>query len=458
MAWRNRTLTVIGLSLLLLGAACTLAAAQGAIVEFLTPETGPLGDITAALRQELAAGQVGTTVIAALPEEFSTTIGLVTDDDHLADEATRTRLLAWVRAGGGLVLLVQPGEDHYAQATQFLEPLGAQVSELGEGDNRVRLASTPVTQGLTLAGPVSVRMKITGTGLRPLAWAGNQVALAQIPAGAGGVIVLPASLLLTSLRQRPPDPAPLTLAARATLWANRPFGSAVSPTPPVVPPPTPPATLPPAAATSLPLETTDFAGITLYDCRAADDSWPQINDLVQGLLRDEGFEMKALDIQLGASSLVAALQSQPKLAVLGTWRQLSEAETIAIYYYVLGGGRLLALANATTATQVRLTYLNSALTAFGVVVSLGRPAGATSIYPASPLKDVLHGPDKLPAGIQVDGDGAMKALLVDRYAALATARRGAGRLLVLDARPLVDSAEYRADLKEGIKWLFSPET
>ena len=458
MAARYRTLTVICLALLLLGAACTLAAAQGAIVEFLTPETGPLGDVTTAMRHELAAGQVGTMVTDAFPEELSTSVGLVTDDDHLADEATRTRLLAWVRAGGGLVLLVQPGDDHYAQATQFLQPLGAQVSGLGEGDNRVRLASTPVTQGLTLAAPVSVRMKITGTGLRPLAWAGNQIALAQVPADAGGVIVLPASLLLWALRQRPPDPAPITLAARATQWANRPFGAPVGTVPPGEPPPPAPVPLPPPAATSLPLEATDFAGITLYDCRAADDSWPQINDLVQGLLRDEGFEMKALDVQSGASSLVAALQSQPKLAVLGTWRQLSEAETIAIYYYVLGGGRLLALAHATTATQVRLTYLNSALTAFGVVVSLGRPAGATSIYPASPLKDVLHGPDKLPAGVHVDGDGALKALLVDRYAALATARRGAGRLVVLDARPLVDSAEYRADLKEGIKWLFSQET
>ncbi len=460
MTVRNRAVSVICLALALL--ALSGAAAQERAVFLLTPAGGPLADVTNALLPQVTATGATASVITKLPEQLGAQDVLVINDDHLTDAGLRTRLQEWVRQGGGLVLLVGPSTSHYAQATEFLQPLGAQVNALpAEGDNVLTLGNNPVTGGLKLGHPVSVRMEITGAAVLALGWAGNRAALAQIRADQGGVIVLPASLLVAAVRSQPQEATPLTLAARATAWANRPFDAAGGPLPTPPLPPVPSAhvpALPPAAATSLPLETTDFAGITLYDCRATDDSWPQINALVQGLLKDEGFEVKALDVKPGASSLVAALQSEPKLAVLGTWRELSEAETVAVYYYVLGGGRLLALAHATTATQVRLTYLNTALNAFSVFVSLGRPGGATAVYPGSPLKGALHGPEKLPAGIQVGGDGGMKALMVDRSAAMSTAKRGNGRFLVLDAHPLLDSTEYRADLKEGIRWLFSQET
>ena len=80
------------------------------------------------------------------------------------------------------------------------------------------------------------------------------------------------------------------------------------------------------------------------------------------------------------------------------------------------------------------------------------------VNPDSPLSGVLHGPAKLPSGIMVDGDGANAALSVEKRAALATAKRGRGRLLALDARALLGSAEFQADLKEGIRWLLSQET
>ncbi len=446
------------LAALLLAVAWTGARADERGALFLTPTGGPLGEVAEALIARLAAVQMAGSVVPELPEALPVEKVVVATDAAVADSQVAERLLGWVREGGGVVLLVEPSEDHYAQATAFLLPLGAQVSAIpAGGDNTLVLGNNPITGGLSLARPVSARMKISGPGVRALARAGSDTALAQIPVEKGGIIVLPASLLVSAMRQRPPEEAPLTIGQRAVLWVNRP-----TQTPPPTTPAGKPATLPPVpglpplAPTSLPLETVDFAGAVLYDCQAADDSWPEINDLVQGLLQAQGVEMKALQVQPGASSLVVALRSEPLLAVLGTWRKLSEAETVAVYYYLLGGGRILALGNASTATQVRLTYLNEALNPLGVMFTLGRPGGTTAM-PASPLREVLKGPANLPPGIRVTGDNAVAALTVGPSAALTTARRGRGRLVALDARPLLESADYRTALGEGIKWLLSTE-
>lgn len=459
----RRSQTTLG-QVPVLTALCLALAGAGAQADergalFLTPTGGPLGEVADALIARLAAAQMPAVVVAELPENLPVEKVVVTTDAAVAEPQVAERLLGWVREGGGIVLLVEPSEDHYAQATAFLAPLGIQVSAIPVGgDSNLALGNNPITGGLSLARPVSARMKISGPGVRALARAGSDTAMAQIPVDKGGIIVLPASLLVSALRQRPPEEAPLTIGQRAVLWVNRP-----APTPPTVStptgkPPTLPAVpgLPPLAPTSLPLETADFAGAVLYDCQAADDSWPQINDLVQGLLKAQGVEVKALQVKPGASSLVVALRSEPLLAVLGSWRELSEAETVAVYYYVLGGGSVLALGNASTATQVRLTYLNEALNPLGMILTLGRPGGATAI-PASPLREVLRGPANLPPGIRVAGDKAVAALTVGTSAALAIARRGRGRLLALDARPLLESPEYRAGLEEGIRWLLSTE-
>ena len=452
------------------------ARAEEASVFFLTPTTGPVGEVAGALLQQMAGLGMTGQAVTALPESLPEKGVVVTDDDHLTSAVTCRQLQAWVRAGGGLVLLVEPSETHYSQATQFLGQMGATVSALpADRENALVFGESPVTNGLTPANPVSARMKITGEGVRALATAGGEPAIAQLEVGKGGVIVFPASLLVAAVRQNPPDGALLTMGLRAIYWvsqapeaapAEEPVASETPATPPAAggtTPTTPPAPrpqkvpgLPTLAPTSLPLEARDFAGVTLYDCRAADDHWPQISDAVQAILKEQGLVAKALEVKPGEPSLVAALQSEPKLAVLATWRPLTEGETVAVYYYLLGGGRIMALGNAATGTQVRLTYLNAALNPLGLVFALGRPSGAT-VFPASFLSETVKGPANLPAGIQVTGDGATPVIKVGGATAFAAIRRGRGRLIALDAGPLVDNAEYREDLKEGLKWLLSPE-
>jgi hypothetical protein len=213
--------------------------------------------------------------------------------------------------------------------------------------------------------------------------------------------------------------------------------------------------LPPAAPTALPLEASDFAGAVLYDCLAGDDRWPEINPLVQELLTAEGLTAKALQVTAEGAPLVAALASGPRLVVLGTWRELDESEVVALYYYVLGGGRLLALGHSETSDQIRLVYLNEALYNLGLLFSLGRPPGEATLAPGSAFPLLLGSASlgRIPRGLEVRGWGAQPVLVVDKDIVMGYAEVGAGRVLALDAGPLPDNAAYRAALQGGLKWL-----
>jgi hypothetical protein len=49
-------------------------------------------------------------------------------------------------------------------------------------------------------------------------------------------------------------------------------------------------------------------------------------------------------------------------------------------------------------------------------------------------------------------------VVVGERAALAVATCGRGRLVALDARALLANPDFGAVLREGIKWLLSPES
>jgi len=194
----------------------------------------------------------------------------------------------------------------------------------------------------------------------------------------------------------------------------------------------------------------------LYDSLAGDDRWAQINPLVQGILAEQGLTLKALRVTPSGAPLAAALDSQPELVVLGTWRELDESEAVALYYYVLAGGRVLVLGHAGTGDQIRLVYLNEALYGMGLLLSLGRPGGAAEIASFPLLWENSH-LGQLPPGIEVRGPEAQPVIQVNGHFAMGYALCGSGRLLALDAGPLVDNAAYRAALQGGVKWLLTKQ-
>lgn len=428
-------------------------------VLFMTSSGVTVAQIVSEMAQDLTSRGASVQFSEGLAEEEEPPTTIVVDDDRLAEEPVREVLLQHVRGGGGVVLLVGPSSRHYEQANLLLGELEAQLVELVRSVGALRLGDNPVTGGLEPATSHYPRVQLEGAEVVPLAWTGDYVAFGQVRVGEGGLIVLPASMIASGLRRRPPDHSGVTLAVRACSWANR---AMQEPPPSAAEPPMPvdegaaPGYLPPAAATDLPLESADFSGTVLYDCQAADDHWPEINAVVQGLLEREGLPVKALRVGSTEAPLALALQSEPSLVVLGSWRQLEEREIVALYYYLYAGGRVLALGNATTDSQIRLVYLNQALYPVGFLVSLGRPAGLAEVAPSS-LQEEIGEIGELPWGIQVWGEAVQPVVRVGARAALGMGTCEAGRLLALDAAPLRDNSAYRRALREGIRWLIAED-
>ena len=314
----------------------------------------------------------------------------------------------------------------------------------------------PVTEGLADFTPGAVQPQWRG--VVPLAYRARR-GDGQYEWGRR-VIVLPASWP-GSLPGEEPDAAGLTMAERAVSWANRDLPGralpASSPATDQTKPPPGGRYLAPRAETTLPLEERDFAGAVLYDCLAGDSRWAKIQPLVQEALEKTRLPVKALRVTEEGSPLVAASESQPALVVLGSWREWSEPEIVTLHYYVQAGGRVLALGHAGTGDQVRLVFLNEALHANGLLVSLGRPGGTATVVESPVLPPGME-IGKLPPGLSVHGPGAQAVVRVEKNAAVAYAVCGQGRLLALDAGPLVDNPAYREALQKGITWLLSQES
>lgn len=456
LAQRIRALSL--LSMLLVTLAPGAHGAEPWRVLFLTQPVGNLAEALAAMAADLPKTELETAFADRLGDRRPGAV--VVDDEHLADLTAREEVLAFARAGGTVLLLIEPGQRHYDQANLLLGALKVQVQGLSGIPGEIRVSTSPLVKGLSFDSPADFRSELTGAGVTPLVTAGQRVLVGQVGAGEGTVTVVPALLLVNEFRQ---GRAPM-----GRLLAQRVVAAGREAEPPTVasddgPPPAAeerPAVegaryLPPAAPTPLPLEARDFAGAVLYDCLAGDDNWPQIHPLVQDLLKAKDLTVKALQVTAEGAPLAEALASGPRLVVLGSWREMGEAEVVALYYYVLGGGRVLALGHAQTSDQIRLVYLNEALYNLGLLLTLGRPAGEATLAPGSafPLLWGSASLGKLPRGIEVRGWGAKPVLVVDARAVLGYAEVGPGRVLALDAGPLPDNAAYRAALQGGLNWL-----
>ncbi|NLO74512.1 MAG: hypothetical protein GX100_10480 [candidate division WS1 bacterium] len=434
-------------------------AAEPPRVLFLTQPAGPVATAAEQMARNLAEAGMQTATGTRLGTERPEAV--VIEDDALTDETTREELLEYLRGGGAVVLWVRASLRHFEQANQFLSELGARLQGLPHAERELMLGGNPVTEGLSLTSRPALWAALSGRGVVPLAYAGEAVVMGQIRVGAGGVIVLPAELVAGSLPGEEPDAAGLTMAERAVSWANRDLPGralpASSPATDQTKPPPGGRYLAPRAETTLPLEERDFAGAVLYDCLAGDSRWAKIQPLVQEALEKTRLPVKALRVTEEGSPLVAASESQPALVVLGSWREWSEPEIVTLHYYVQAGGRVLALGHAGTGDQVRLVFLNEALHANGLLVSLGRPGGTATVVESPVLPPGME-IGKLPPGLSVHGPGAQAVVRVEKNAAVAYAVCGQGRLLALDAGPLVDNPAYREALQKGITWLLSQES
>ncbi len=429
-----------------------VADAQESILIDL-PSAGRLRGVAQHLGTELESRGIELVELAgsALPEPPPTS--LVTDDDTVRDPQQRERLGEFIRAGGGMVLIVGRSQRHIEQANAFTKPLGLEITPDPGIAGPIESSGTPLTMGLMLPEPGSLRMRLAGNGIVPIARQSGRVVCAGVVVEKGGIIVIPAQLVLADIDQPAGKRSGLTLLARSVAWSSRlselqattrPGGGQV-----------PSGIDFPAGQTDLPLEQRDFAGAILYDCQATEDDWPEITAVVAAALEQSGLPVKALRVRDTQEPLVEALQSRPQLVVLGSWRQYGVAECAAIYQYVASGGSLLALAHAHTDRQIRLVYINEPLIQFGVVCSLGRSGGAAEVA-GGPLEQL----GEIPWGVRLLGETVQPLITVrgGRQLAAGYVEFERGRVMALDAGPLLSNAAYRLQLKERIvPWLMRSE-
>lgn len=441
MAQRGRYFDRIQLGAVIIAmvVATTLAEAKEVVVVELS-RYGHEGRVRQELVRELGSGGVELVDAEQMASEEAAVTVVVMGDDQASKEGRGAELEEFVRAGGGLVLLIGRSRRHLEQANTFLKPQGMEIVSDSQARGPVAWVDSPLTTGLQPSPSGSLHLQIRADRLVPIARQNERIVAAGMSLGEGGVIVIPTEIVAEGLEQDPPDHNGLRLVVRAVSWAGRVAElAAISPTPAPLPTPQ----LPPPAPTQLPLERRDFQGAVLYDCMAAEDNWPQINGWVQEALSQTGLPVKALRVQDAESPLVEALQSNPELVVLGSWREYSEEEIGAVGHYVAVGGRLLALAHAHSARQIRLVYLNQMLSQFGVLVCLGRRGGVAE----------QPGVDQLPGGVRIRGANIEPLVAIGDEVVAATNTYQQGRVAVLDAGPLLSSSGYRSVLRDCLEGL-----
>ncbi len=440
MAYPKQSIIRMALCTIVIATAAASAVESKEIVAVDLPDYGHEGQVRRELVRELESRGVELVDAQQMASEEVAPTAIVVADDRVSEEGWAEELAEFVRAGGGLVLLIGRSRRHLEQANVFLKPRGLEIVSDSQARGPVVWVNSPLTTGLQPPPSGSLRLRISAPRLVPIVKQNDRIVAAGIPLGKGGIIVIPTEIVAEGLQQDPPDYNGLQLVVRAVSWAGRVAQlSVISPTP--RPSPTP--QLPTPAPTQLPLERREFGDAVLYDSMAAEDNWPQINGWVQEALSQTGLPLKALRVREAEDPLVEALQSGPELVVLGSWREYSEEEIGAVGHYVAAGGRLLALAHAHSARQIRLVYLNEMLSQFGVLVCLGRSGGVAE-QPAV---------GQLPGGVRIRGANLEPLAAIGDEVVAATATYQQGQVAVLDAGPLLSSSGYRSVLQDCLEWL-----
>ncbi len=412
------------------------------------PSAGRLAAVGAELASVLESQGMRTLqpVAGQLPEPLPPRV--VTDGDSIRDPQRQQVLRQFIEEGGGLVLIIDRSRRHIAQANGFVKPLGLQISPVASSLDPVEFYATPLASALAMPDVGSLRMTITGQVTVPIARQGDNLVCAATSWGQGGVILLPAPLVLA-------DRPGLELLTRCIRWSDK-LPELASYAPEVhVAGPAEAGLDVPTGRTDLPRESRDFADAILYDCQATKDQWPQITGVVVQALQESGLPIRALAVAGRDDPLVEALYSWPELVVLGTWRQYSVPEQAALYQYVAAGGSLLALAHVHTDRQIRLVYLSEVLIRFGALCSLGRSGGSAQATggPVRQLGDI-------PGGVRVSGRRVKPLITVGSRSHLAAGyvEFESGRLAVMDAGPLLKNAGYRLQLSQRVlPWLMPAE-
>jgi len=168
--------------------------AQTVLVDL--PSAGRLAAVGAELTSVLESEgmHVLQPVAGQWPEPLPSRV--VTDADSIRDEQRQQALRQFIDEGGGLVLIISRSRRSIEQANVFVRPLGLEIMPVASSLEPVEFYDTPLASGLNMPDVGSLRLAITGQITVPIARQGDNLVCAATSYGRGGVILLPALLVL----------------------------------------------------------------------------------------------------------------------------------------------------------------------------------------------------------------------------------------------------------------------
>ncbi len=471
---RRYSLPILGMmAVVCFGLPCLVVAADDGPVVVLAdlPDSGRTGQVVSALTQSLPPrlfslrGQ-GDAAGAGQPDLLIAYSGVDYDAGDIA------AVNDFVRAGGALLYLYGGTDRHIEPANALLKDLRLGLTRVNTPRQEVKLAKHKVTDGVQALPDSPYRTTVTGGNRWPIIRQGRFVVGATAAISKGRAAVLPLTMV-TATGSGEPTPDQIRLLTNACYWlADRRLktiaggrgGPSVKPPTTFGPPPVRPGAIEDkrkrrmrkALERDRRAATDDHSGRILVDILAADDRWDIVAEMLDKSLATTGAPVDYLDAAGTASPLVDALQKPPGLLVIGSTRQFTLDEAVAVAHYADMGGRILFLCHATRDYAIRLVDLNTILREFGVSVSLIRPKNATLLETHPITASLKHLPE-FTWGVNIWSGVATPVAKAGARPFLSTLESDNARIVIVDGKTLlVGTKAIRSPIKEGPPQPFVP--
>lgn len=414
------------------------------------PAIGRASAAIGPLQKTLESAGFKTTVPLALASVSSVQPAptlVVIYQTEVVDDAEATYLREAVKQGMGLVYLFGTATERIDAANAFLKETGLQVSAGAREGRNVQIAAHDIVPGVAETPAPRIGLSLDGRDMQVIGVQKDRPLVGGVAFGKGRVVALPVDVLSGDRASEPPTAETLALMAGCARWAS---GLAAAQVPVVTadqpgnvkPLPGGKSNGKPAAPVAVEAgvqvfgTADDFSGKALVDLGAADDGWPVIAQTLAPALQLPEASPLGLKTTGVKEPLLAPLRTGPALVVLGSCREFTDGEAVALTQYVNAGGRLLMLAHASDATVLRLVPLNNVLLGFGIVAGMGRDHGPAA-FSQSPAAQGVANPGEVPSGVKLSSSDVDALATVKNVPFAMAGQLRSGRFVVADCGGLL---------------------
>ena len=404
---------------------------------------------------------------------------IVTWSDPERGSDWRRRMRAHLRAGGGVVYVVDAGRKHLRAARNLWSYLGVDLEAADGETGFAGWGRHPITKGLPSIGAADPRTYISGPGAVTLIRFGSRALAAAFDWGdQGRGVIIDHAVMTGQLNSSTPRTALREFLVRSVLWAAgsyQPPSSSQRPKPGV------------GSGTGTTGQTPAETGeggeglqwprpepvgpmsgdSALIDIVARDESWERITTVVTDAAKSAGLRTDAMtqDKPAGDSRLSDRALRDVDLLIIGAAREdFDYAQARAVRDFFDRGGRLLLLPRDEPKPHPCMIAFNRILAELELAASLGRPRGQV-VFQKHEITRGLYkrtsfSPEQMLAlmGAQVWGWQTDPLVTVADRVAAAAWETEHSRLVIMDAGLLLPSNQREPDLfitllNNAVEWL-----